>query len=159
MIHMNNIMGSLIMMFLGSFIIQYFLMSFIMSNDITNITNSVGKFYLSIIMALFMSIFELFMYHMNNPKIGVISYIPFLVFTTILFIYLYKYQVFVSDKQYLNEMIEHHSMAILTSEQILQKSTNKDVLYLANNIINNQQKEIKEMKKNLRKKKNKNMEQ
>ena len=43
--------------------------------------------------------------------------------------------------------------------QILQKSTNKDVLYLANNIINNQQKEIKEMKKNLRKKKNKNMEQ
>jgi hypothetical protein len=156
---MNNIMGSLIMMFLGSFIIQYFLMSFIMSNDITNITNSIGKFYLSVIMALFMSIFELFMYHMNNPKIGVISYIPFLVFTTIAFIYLYKYQVFVSDQQYLNEMIEHHSMAILTSEQILQKSTNKDVLYLANNIINNQQKEIKEMKKNLRKKKNKNMEQ
>ena len=158
MIHMNNITGSLIIMFLGSFIIHYYIMSFIMSNDITNITNSVGKFYLSIIIALFMSIFELFMYHMNNPKIGVISYIPFLVFTTILFIYLYKYQVFVSDQQYLNEMIEHHSMAILTSEQILQKSTNKDVLYLANNIINNQQKEIKEMKKNLRKKKNKNME-
>ena len=130
-----------------------------MSNDITNITNSVGKFYASIIMALLMSIFELFMYHMNNPKIGVIIYIPFLVFTTIVFIYLYKYQVFVSDQQYLNEMIEHHSMAIFTSEQILQKSTNKDVLYLANNIINNQQKEIKEMKKNLRKKINKNMEQ
>jgi uncharacterized protein (DUF305 family) len=39
-------------------------------------------------------------------------------------------------------MIEHHSMAILTSEEILQKTSSERVKRLAENIIATQQKEI-----------------
>jgi uncharacterized protein (DUF305 family) len=43
-------------------------------------------------------------------------------------------------------MIEHHSMAILTSEEILQKTNSERVKKLAENIITTQQKEINYMK-------------
>ena len=45
---------TMIMMFIGSFLIQYFVMSPIMSYKIENITNSLGKVYLSTLMGLFM---------------------------------------------------------------------------------------------------------
>jgi len=48
-------------------------------------------------------------------------------------------------------MIEHHSMAILTSEEIVKKSNNKEVSELANNIIALQKKEIQQMKNILKK--------
>jgi uncharacterized protein (DUF305 family) len=43
-------------------------------------------------------------------------------------------------------MIEHHSMAILTSEEILQKTESERVKKLAENIIDVQEKEIDYMK-------------
>ena len=74
----------------------------------------------------------------------------YLYFTTIiwilLFIYLYRKQVWVGDKAYLSEMIQHHSMAILTSEEILKKTENNKVADLANQIVQTQTKEIDEMK-------------
>jgi uncharacterized protein (DUF305 family) len=39
-------------------------------------------------------------------------------------------------------MIEHHSMALLSSEEILQKTKSERVKRLAENIIETQQKEI-----------------
>jgi uncharacterized protein (DUF305 family) len=63
-----------------------------------------------------------------------------------LFWYLYRYQIGVDERNYLNEMIEHHSMAILTSEKILEKSSNYKVRRLASQIINLQNQEINEMK-------------
>ena len=50
---------------------------------------------------------------------------------------------------YLSEMIEHHSMAILTSEEILQKTHSERVKKLAENIITTQEKEIDYMKQML----------
>jgi uncharacterized protein (DUF305 family) len=43
-------------------------------------------------------------------------------------------------------MIEHHSMALLTSEEILQKTESERVKRLAENIIITQEKEIEYMK-------------
>jgi len=43
-------------------------------------------------------------------------------------------------------MIEHHSMGILTSEEILKKTDNYDVAKLAKNIIQTQKDEIVTMK-------------
>ena len=43
-------------------------------------------------------------------------------------------------------MIEHHSMGILTSEEILKKTDNYDVAKLAKNIIQTQTDEIRIMK-------------
>ena len=49
-----KITHTIIFMFISSFIIQYFLMPPIMVNKYINITNNIGKTYMSIIMALFM---------------------------------------------------------------------------------------------------------
>jgi hypothetical protein len=62
-----------------------------------------------------------------------------------IFIYLYRNQIGIGDKQYLEEMIEHHSMALLTSSRILEKTNNYNVAKLAKNILQKQQDEIIEM--------------
>jgi Ca2+/Na+ antiporter len=120
-------------------------MSLISTNSYTNIRNSVGKMYLSIIMAIFMVIFEVFMHDMSYHTIHSHYYV-ILASLFVIFIVLYRRQIGINDKQYLNEMIEHHSMAILTSEEILQKTNSERVKKLAQNIITTQEKEINYMK-------------
>jgi uncharacterized membrane protein len=139
----------LIIMFVGSFIIQYYFMSSIMSNSLTNITNSIGKFYLAVIMGISMVILEIFMMQHGDIIPG---FLIVLFFMLGLFVYLYKNQVFIDENQYLNEMIEHHSMALLTSRKILEKANSgkqkirNEVINLANNIVIAQDAEINQMK-------------
>ena len=59
--------------------------------------------------------------------------------------YLYRKQIAINDKQYLEGMIEHHSMGIFQSEEILKKTDNYDVAKLAKNIIQTQNDEIRFM--------------
>ena len=132
-------------MMIGSFIIQIIVMSGIMTNSYKNITFSLGKFYMSVIMALLMGLLEVIM-HDNHMRVISIYYYLFLGFLLVIFIYLYRNQAYIEDKDYLNEMIEHHSMAILTSEEILQKTNSERVKKLAQNIITTQEKEINYMK-------------
>jgi len=135
----------MIVMGIGSFIIQYFLMSPIMVNSTVDITNNLGKVYISIIMSLFMILLELMM---HDHQYNVLSSNTYLIIGAILvlFVYLYRNQVAINDKQYLEEMIEHHSMALLTSEQILKKTDDYNVSKLAKNIIQTQEDEIKIMR-------------
>jgi len=144
---------SLIIMFISSFIIQYYLMSILMTNNYKNITNSIGKFYLSVIMALLMVLSEIMMHDYHNNTFSKHLYI-YCGLLLAFFIYLYRNQIGINDKQYLAEMIEHHSMAILTSDEILKKTNSYDVTKIANNIIQTQTDEINQMK-NLLNKKNK----
>lgn len=132
-------------MTIGSFIIQIFIMSFIMTNSYNNITFSIGKFYISVIMALFMGILEVLMYDIHMGFVSLFYYLP-LMFVLFIFIYLYRTQEFINDKDYLQEMIEHHSMALLTSDEILQKTKSEKVKKLAETILINQEKEIEYMK-------------
>jgi hypothetical protein len=116
-----------------------------MVNDVTNIRNSLGKVYISSIMAILMGIVEVFMHDYFSRMISYSFYIPLFLLLGILY-YLYKSQYKINDKEYLNEMIEHHSMALLTSDEILQKTTDDNVILLADSIIKGQQKEISIMK-------------
>ncbi len=140
---------SLWTMMIASFIIQFVLMSLIMTNAPNNITFSVGKFYLSVIMALLMGLVEVGMhdYHMfmHQSRFSVPYYLS-LGFALAVFVYLYRNQMYITDKEYLNEMIEHHSMALLTSDEILQKTQSDRVRKLAENIASTQEAEIKYMK-------------
>ena len=136
-----NLLGSVWIMMIGSFIIQYFIMSAIMTNAPTNIRATMGKFYISIIMALLMGLLEVGMHDFYMGSFSAVFYLA-LSFVLIIFVHLYRNQVYIQDKDYLNEMIEHHSMAILTSEEILQKTSSERVKRLAENIIATQQKEI-----------------
>lgn len=119
-------------------------MSWAMVPEWKYVRASVGKFYLSLSMAFFMLFIEVIMHDMHyNTK----SYplLMFFFFLTVLFLIIYKKRVHVDDKQYLTEMIEHHSMALLTSEDILKKTNDYHVTKLAKNIIQTQQDEILEM--------------
>jgi hypothetical protein len=135
---------SMIVMFIGSFIIQYFLMPPIMVSSFSYITNNIGKAYLATIMALFMVIIEVMM-HDHQYNVLSVNWYAILFSLLAIFTYLYRKQIAISDKQYLEGMIEHHSMALLTSEEILKKTNNYDVAKLAKNIIQTQTDETKIM--------------
>lgn len=137
---------SLWFMMISSFIIQFIFMSSIMTNSYQNITFSIGKFYLSVIMALLMGLIEVIMFDVHMKTISGIFYLS-LIFLLVTFVYIYRNQVYIDDKEYLKEMIEHHSMALLTSEEILQNTHSEKVKKLAENIISTQEKEIEYMRK------------
>jgi hypothetical protein len=116
-----------------------------MVNDITNIRNSLGKLYISTIMAFLMGIVEVMMHDFFSGVLSLQYYIPLFIILGTLY-YLYKTQYKINDKEYLNEMIEHHSMALLTSDEILKKTKDDNMILLADSIIKGQQKEISIMK-------------
>jgi len=60
----------------------------------------------------------------------------------IVIVYAIRVQAFVNDTHYLNGMIPHHSMAILMSEKILERTKNPRVRSLAQHIIESQYEEI-----------------
>ena len=128
-------------MFITGFLLQYFFMSAIMTDKFANIRTSYSKAYLSVTMAVAMIAIEVMM---HDHQYGVFSSRSYLAILIVLgtFIYLYRKQVAINDKQYLEEMIEHHSMALLTSEKILEKTDNYNVTKIAKNIIQRQNDEI-----------------
>jgi len=140
-------------MFIGSFLIQYFLMPPIMVSNNIYITNNIGKAYLATIMGLSMVVLEIMMrdhqYHVLS-----INWYVILFALLAMFVYLYRIQALINDKQYLEGMIEHHSMAVFTSEEILKKTDNYDIAKLAKNIIQTQTDELRVMKELVNKKEN-----
>jgi len=115
-----------------------------MTDSIKNIKNSTGKIYISFIMAVLMSLVEVGMHDVFNFMIST-KYYGLLVSLLIIFTVLYKKQFFINDKNYVEEMIEHHSMALLTSNAIISKTKNNNIKQLAENIVKTQTKEIEAM--------------
>ena len=133
-------------MIITGFLTQYFIMSTIMTNDVANVTNSLSKIYLSLVMAFIMGILEVTMHDMHNKIVSVYYYIPlFLCFGAS--VWLYRKQIAVNEDNYLREMIEHHDMALFTSKNLLDKpNISPKVREFAKKIVNTQTKEIDEMK-------------
>ena len=136
---------SIAIMTVGSFLIQYYFMSMVMTNSSQNITNSLGKFYLAAIMGLSMGILEVLMNDMSSGNFRLRYYAP-LVTLFFVFLLMYRNQVWIGDEQYLREMIEHHSMALFTSDAILKKTSSYQVSKFAKNIVQGQTDEIREMR-------------
>ena len=145
-----KITHSMLFMFIGSFIVQYFIMPPIMVNKISYITNNIGKAYLATIMGLFMVLIEVMM-HDHQYNILSINWYTILLALLALFTYLYRKQIAINDKQYLEGMIEHHSMAVFQSEEILKKTDKYDLAKLAKNIIQTQNDELRTMTNLLKK--------
>ena len=134
----------MLFMFVGSFIVQYFIMPPIMVNNLTYVTNNIGKAYLATIMGLFMVLIEVMMHDHQYHVLSANSY-AILFALLALFTYLYRNQIAINDKQYLEGMIEHHSMALFQSEEILKKTDDYKIAKLAKNIIQTQTDELKIM--------------
>lgn len=135
---------SIIIMFISSFIIQYFLLPPIVVNKMEYITNNIGKAYLATIMALLMLLVEVMM-HDRRYNVLSVNWYGILFAVLAIFICLYRKQIAVDDKQYLEGIIENHSMAIFQSEEILKKTDSYDIAKLAKNIIQRQNDEIQIM--------------
>src|SRR3972149_5855200 len=125
---MNNLyIGWMIII---SILVMYFLLSNVMIYKLDQINNNVNKVYMSLLMVSVMLCIEfiLMIVIMKQP----ISY-P-LLFGLLLFslflVYLIRQQVLINDKQFLKSMIEHHSVALLMAEKILQKTKNPDITKL-----------------------------
>jgi len=146
-----KITHTMVVMFVGSFIIQYFLMPPIMVNNRLYITNNISKAYLATIMGIFMILLEVMMHDQQYHVFSTNFYIILFALLA-LFVYLYRAQVAINDKQYLEGMIEHHSMGIFTSEEVLKKTDNYDVAKLAKNIIQQQEDELRMMRELVSKK-------
>lgn len=140
----------MLFMLLGSVIIHYYLMSPIMVNNFIDITNHYGKLYLSIIMALYMLLLSVMMKDYQYGTINSVRYFVLFILTGTM-IYMYRNQTGINDKQYLEGMIEHHSMAILTSKEIIKKSEDYNVLKIAKSILQKQEDEINQMREILNK--------
>ena len=145
-----KLLHTLTIMFIFSFLIQYFAMPPLMVNSLSDITNNIGKAYLAVIMGLFMVLIEVGMHDMQYGSISTTKY-GIIIALLSLFIYLYRKQIAIKDEEYVKGMIEHHSMAIFMSEEILQKTDNYHIAKLAKNIIQKQNDEIREMKELVKK--------
>ncbi len=93
--------------------------------------------YMITLMSLFMVFLSAVMMPHQDSKVFVI-----LIMAIIVIFYLIRTQTFVTEKQYLNGMIPHHSMAILMSKRIKEKTKNPRIIKLANQIIKSQVEEI-----------------
>jgi Ca2+/Na+ antiporter len=120
-------------------------MPVIMVETISDVTNSLGKTYMAVIMGICMLFLEVFMHDHQYSVFSTYLYIGLIIVLAV-FIYLYRKQVAIKDKQYLEGMIEHHSMALLTSKEILKKTDDYNIAKLAKNIIEAQENEIKLMR-------------
>jgi len=139
-----KITQTMIVMFVGSFIIQYFLMPPTMVNKYEYVTNNIGKAYLATIMGISTVILEIIRRD-NQYHVLSLNLYAMLFALLALFIYLYRVQAAINDKQYLEGMIEHHSMALFTSQEILKKTDNYNVAKLAKNIISQKTEQLKTM--------------
>ncbi|WP_025762128.1 DUF305 domain-containing protein [Dyadobacter tibetensis] len=135
------------LMLLISFVIMYAVM-FLNVDQFSHIYLSYTRVYMTLLMIAPMAILMLLMMPQMYPdsvKNLVILSVSILVF--VLALAGLRKQVFISDIQYMQAMIPHHSSAILTSEQANLKDP--EVQQLAKDIIRAQKKEIAQMKQRI----------
>jgi hypothetical protein len=107
-------------------------------DKLSDIRIHLNDFYMICLMFGWMLLFDNM--HNTNSKLLIV------VFIIIVFLCI-RSQFLISDEEYLNGMIPHHSMAITMSKRILEKTNNSKIRNLANKIIYSQMDEIEEMNK------------
>ena len=131
-------------MLIISFFIMYGVM-FLNVDSVNHIYLSLTRTYMSLLMVSPMALLMLGlmgkMY--TNKRLNLIIGTSSMVVFILALIFL-RNQTFVSDKQYMQAMIPHHSSAIMTSKHAT--ITDPEVKKLSESIIASQQREIEEMK-------------
>jgi len=144
----NKHYKKLLLMAVLSFIAMYVLM-YSMVDIFSNVIPNINQFYMAGLMTMPMVIIELAimggMYKKRklNAAIFVVSFIGLIGFFLCI-----RYQVGVSDKQFLKGMIPHHAAAILMAGKVDKKDP--VIKKLTDDIITSQQAEIELMKAKLK---------
>ena len=124
-------------MFVTSIVLGFFVTTSLLVNSTADIKPSQNKFYMALWMALWMVLAELVMLP-HSPIWIWVAVIAGLITVW----YMTRKQLLVDDRQYLQAMVQHHSSAILTSNKILERTKNKEIRKLAQEITESQQSEI-----------------
>ena len=128
-------------MFFGMVAIHLFIMPYVMIADPQDFRISLNGVYMATFAGAAMVVLEALRHPLSTE-----GWVATLVLLTLSYLAV-RYQWFVSDAQYLRDMIPHHSMAVLTSRPRVEKTTNPEVRGLATGILRAQMTEIIEMKK------------
>lgn len=135
----------LTLMFILHFIAMYLLMYAMVNNLFDNAYNSLNQVYMAGLMTASMGAIEIaIMSSMYPNKKRNILILIVSVLALILFWVLIRQQTAISDEQFIRSMIPHHSGAILMCERT--ELQDPELSQLCENIIDNQQSEIDEMK-------------
>lgn len=127
-----KITKSIVILFVGSFLISYLIVPSIMSNSPKNTYN---KSYLACITALFAVLLQT-MLHDHKYNVLSLNFYIMIGVAIIVFIYLYRKQFGLTDTQYLANLEENHAADVLMSEEILKKTDDYEVTRIAKKMIN-----------------------
>jgi len=141
-----NLLYSISIMFIGSFLTQYFIISYITTYKLQDVNHSLGKIYISLIMAFFIVLLQIIIHDIYNFTISTTYYSVCICFILIL-VLLYKKQIGINDNNFLRNLIEKHSSELLLLNEIKDKTKNSAIKALTSVIIKNQSEEINDMKK------------
>lgn len=136
------------LMLAASFILMYVVM-YLNTYEWDHVYFSLMRFYMTCLMVLPMGLLMLGFMHSMYPKRGLNMFIGGAASALFVGVYfLMRTQAFVNDTRWMEAMIPHHSIAILTSERA--SIQDPEVRRLADNIIATQKREIGEMKQMLK---------
>lgn len=137
----------LLLMVVLSFIAMFTLM-YAMVDSMPNVIINANQFYMTALMTAPMVIVELIvmwgMYPNKKTNLGIISVATV---ALVIFFICIREQSGVGDKQFLRSLIPHHGAAILMVEKT--PITDPEIKKLADEIIETQQREIRQMKAKL----------
>ena len=133
-------------------VFSYIVMSNVMLTFRNGVYNHINKAYMALLMGSLMGVIHYIIILWSGHG-GIDAWYGLLLWTIIslIFIVLIRQQLLISDKEFLRSMTEHHDMALLMSERIVQKTTDPELKAFAQNIIRTQQSEINYMKQKLEK--------
>lgn len=130
----------ILMMIIASFIAGYLSTMNIWAVNIKHVRWQLNDVYMVALMSAWMIVMSYLL--MRNHMINSTTVFIIAILLIIVIIYAIRKQVFINDKQFLNGMIPHHSMAILMARRIKEKTKDPRVMNLANQIIKSQTDEI-----------------
>ena len=118
----------------------------ILAYRVSDIYLALTLFYGGLLMASNMMWAHEIVHYISMGHFNINVFITGIVLSIMVSILLLREQYMVSDKEWLKRMISHHSTALTTSHKIKERTKDKKIKRLAEEIIETQEKEIKIMK-------------
>jgi len=145
---------NIFIVFIANFMVQYILMTFLLSNKKYTFTYNLPKLYLALFIGFVAVLID---FGMRDFRYKVFSYRAYIILGIMISIiaYLYSSHEYVNDSDYLKEMMEHHSSSIMTSNHMLKQTDNYHIIKLAKDIVQTHTDRINNMDQLLRKLENK----
>lgn len=119
-----------------NFVIQYFVFSAILLNSLNDFTHNISKFYMATIVGLVMVIMEMIIHKVDYGTFNMPLFISILLLL-VLFLFLYRIQYAVNENEYLKQLKENDSAALLISKAMEAKTNTYEIAKLTKNILQN----------------------